>query len=208
MYKKNFFLVFFFITLSIISLVRLYDNALSRDAWQYGEWLINYQHGFIRRGIVGEIIYLFSVIFKNNIQISFFVILSSVVLLYFFLNYYFIKNLKLNFINYFIIFSPLFYFLFIVVAKIGIRKETILYIFYLLYLIQLSSENFILKKNWKFILLFPLLLLNHEASFFYLPYLILPLFFIIKKNELKELIFQACVLIVISSLLEIFLYHP
>ena len=207
MYKKNFFLIFFFITLSIIALARLYDNAINRDAWQYGEWLINYQHGFVRRGIAGEIIYLFSVIFNDNIQISFFVILSSIVLLYFFLNYYFIKNLKLNFINYFIIFSPLFYFLFIVVAKIGIRKETILYIFYLLYLIQLSSENFILKKNWKFILLFPLLLLNHEGSFFYLPYLILPLFFIIKKNELKELIFQACVLIVISSLLEIFLYY-
>ena len=171
MYKKNFFLIFFFITISIISLTRLYDNTISKDAWQYGEWLINYQHGFVRRGIVGEIIYLFSAIFKNNIQISFFVVLSFIVLLYFFLNYYFIKNIKLNFINYFIIFSPLFYFLFIVIAKIGIRKEIILYIFYLLYLIQLSSENFVLKKNWKFILLFPLLLLNHEGSFFYLPYL-------------------------------------
>ena len=207
MYKKNFFLIFFFITLSVIALARLYDNAVSRDAWQYGEWLINYQHGFVRRGIFGEIIYLFSVIFKNNIQISFFVILSSIVLLYFFLNYYFIKNLKLNFINYFIIFSPIFYFLFIIIAKIGIRKEIILYIFFLLYLIQLSSENFVLKKNWKFILLFPLLLLNHEGSFFYLPYLILPLFFIIKKNELKELVFQAFALIIISSLLEIFLYY-
>ena len=207
MYKKNFFLIFFFITLFIISLARLYDNAISRDAWQYGEWLINYQHGFVRRGIVGEIIYLFSVIFKNNIQISFFIIISSIVLLYFFLNYYFIKNLKLNFINYFIIFSPLFYFLFIVISKIGIRKEIILYTFYLLYLIQLSSENFILKKNWKFILLFPLLLFNHEGSFFYLPYLILPLFFIVKKNELKELIFQASSLVIISSLIMIFLYY-
>ena len=205
--NKNFFLIFFFIILSIISLARLYDNTISRDAWQYGEWLINYQHGFVRRGIVGEIIYLFSVIFKNNIQVSFFIILSSIILLYFFLNYYFIKNIKLNFINYFIIFSPLFYFLFIVVAKIGIRKEIILYIFYLLYLIQLSSENFVLKKNWKFILLFPLLLLNHEGSFFYLPYLILPLFFIIKKNELKKLVFQAFALVIISSLLEIFLYY-
>ena len=85
MYKKNFFLIFFFITLSIIALARLYDNAINRDAWQYGEWLINYQHGFVRRGIAGEIIYLFSVIFNDNIQISFFVILSSIVLLYFFL---------------------------------------------------------------------------------------------------------------------------
>ena len=125
----------------------------------------------------------------------------------FFLNYYFLKNLKLNFINYFIIFSPLFYFLFIVISKIGIRKEIILYIFYLLYLVHLSSENFVLKKNWKFILLFPLLLLNHEGSFFYLPYLILPLFFIIKKHELKGLIFQAFALIIISSLVEFFLYH-
>ena len=58
--KENYFLITFFVILSIISLARLFDNAIQLDSWQYGEWLINYQSGFVRRGIIGEIIYFFS----------------------------------------------------------------------------------------------------------------------------------------------------
>ena len=60
MTKKNYFLQIFFIFLSLFSLFKLYDNSTNLDAWQYGEWLINYQYGFVRRGLVGEIIFLFS----------------------------------------------------------------------------------------------------------------------------------------------------
>ena len=200
------FLKIFFIFLSIFSLVKLYDHAINLETFQYGEWLINYQYGFVRRGLIGEIIYLFSLLFNNNIQISFFLITSFFCLTYYFLNYNLIKNIKFNFVYYFIIFSPLFYIFFIVISKVGIRKEIILYIFFLLYLTHLNSQNFILKKNWKFIFIFPLLLLNHEGAFFYLPYLILPILFIIDKKELKTFIFQTIVLIFLSSLVLILLY--
>ena len=67
MAKKNYFLQIFFIFLSLFSLFKLYDNSAGHDAWQYGEWLINYQYGFVRRGLVGEIIFLFSNLLENNI---------------------------------------------------------------------------------------------------------------------------------------------
>ena len=206
-YKKNYFLLIFFIILSIFSVIKLIDNAVQLDAWQYGEWLINYQNGFVRRGLIGEGIYLFSVIFDNNLQLTFILIISIIVLLYYYLNYLLLKGIEHNFINYFIIFSPLFYLFLVVISKIGIKKEIILYIFYLLYLIHLSKKNFNIKKNWIFILLFPFLLLNHEGQFFYLPYLIVPLIFLIKKNEMLELKFQSLVLIIISSLVLIMLYN-
>ena len=162
MYKKNYFLISFFTILSIFSLVKLYDNAVNLDTFEYGEWLINYQHSFVRRGILGEIIYLFSILFNNNLQISFFIILSFICLFYYYLNFLLLKNIKLNFIFYFLIFSPLFYVFFIVISKVGVRKEIILYIFYILYLLNLSSKNFSLNKNWKFIFIFPILLLKKK----------------------------------------------
>ena len=159
-YKKNYFLLIFFIILSIASIMRLFDNAIQLDSWQYGEWLINYNNGFVRRGLIGEIILLISSLFNNNLQITFVFFTSLIVLFYYYLNYQLLKKVELNFINYFIIFSPLFYFFFIVVSKVGIKKEIILYTFFLLYLINLSSKNFSIEKNWKFILLFPILLLK------------------------------------------------
>ena len=205
--KKNYFLLIFFIILSIFALLRIIDNAIQLDAWQYGEWLINYQNGFVRRGLIGEFIYFISRIFKNNLQITFIITLSLIVLFYYYLNYQLLKNIKHNFITYFIIFSPLFYLFFVVISKIGIKKELVLYIYYLIYLLSLSSINFKIKKNWKFIIVFPLLLLNHEGHFFYLPYIILPLLFIIKKNEFKILIYQSLLLLLVSSITMVLLYN-
>ena len=206
MAKKNYFLQIFFVSLSIFSLVKLYDNAINRDAWQYGEWLINYEHGFIRRGLVGEIIFLLSNIFENNIKVAFLFFLSSICLLYYYYTYKFIKDIKFNFIHYLIIFSPLFYFFLVIISKVGVKKEILLYIFYIFYLSNIISKKFDLSKLWKFTFLFVLLLLNHESAFFYLPYLIAPLLFIIKKNNLNKFAFQLLILLFVSSLTLIILY--
>ena len=206
MHKKNHFLLIVFIFLSLFSIAKLYDNSANLDSWQYGEWLINYQNGFVRRGLIGELIYLLSTLFNENIQVAFFIIISIICILFYFLNYYFIKDIKLNFIYWLIIFSPLFYLFFVVVSKVGINREIIFYIYYLLYLIHLSQKKFTLKNNWKFIYLYPILLLIHEGMFFYLPYIIFPLFFVTKKKEFNKIFFQAGILVLFSSFLMFVLY--
>ena len=206
MAKKNSFLLFFFIFLSTFSLIKLFENLKNLDAWEYGEWLINYQAGFIRRGLPGEIIFQFSSLLGNNIQLSFFIILSTICLLYYYLNYLFLKNIKLSFFNLFIIFSPLFYLFFVMINGVGIRKEILLYLFYLAYLINLSSKNFNINKIWKFLYIFPLILFAHEAMFFYLPYVLLPLLFVIKKNDYKNLIFHSLTLIIICLFVMLIMY--
>ena len=92
MVKKNYFLLFFFTFLSTFSLIKLFDNLKNLDAWEYGEWLINYQAGFVRRGLPGEIIYKFSLLIGDNIQLSFFLVLSTICLTYYYLNYIFLKK--------------------------------------------------------------------------------------------------------------------
>ncbi len=78
MENKNYFIKFFLIFLSLFSLIKIYDHAINLETFQYGEWLINYQFGFVRRGLFGEIIYLLSYIFNKNMQISFFLVLSLI----------------------------------------------------------------------------------------------------------------------------------
>ena len=134
MIKKNYFLQIFFILFSIFSIIKLYDNSNNLDAWQYGEWLINYQNGFVRRGLFGELIFSVSRILGNNIQFSFILLLSILCIFYYYKNYEFIKNIEFNFVHYIILFSPLFYFFFVVISKVGIKKEIILYLFFILYL--------------------------------------------------------------------------
>jgi len=207
MAKKNYFLQILFIFLSLFSLFKLYDNSTSLDAWQYGEWLINYQHGFIRRGLIGEIIFSLSDFLNINIQIIFLLIISIFSFLYYFLSYKLIKDIELNFIHYLIIFSPLFYFFFIVISKVGVKKEMLLYLFYVFYLLNLNSRNFKLSKNWIYYFIYILLLLNHEAVFFYLPYIFLPLLFIIEKKDLKKLIIQILLLLSLSFLVILILYY-
>ena len=87
------FLKYFLKLLALFSVIKLFDNAINRDAWQYGEWLINYQNGFVRRGLIGEFIYLISYIFNQNLQVSFIFVISIFVIIYYYLNFQLIKKI-------------------------------------------------------------------------------------------------------------------
>jgi len=89
---------------------------------------------------------------------------------------------------------------------VGIRKEILLYLFYLTYLINLSSKNFQLNKVWKFFYFFPIILFMHEGAFFYLPYVLLPLLFVIKKENYKNFIFHSLILFLICIFVMAILY--
>lgn len=200
------FLKYFLILLVFFSIFKLFDNAINRDAWQYGEWLINYQSGFVRRGLIGELIYLVSYIFNQNLQVSFIFVISFIVITYYFLNYQLIKRVEFNNLNILILFSPLFFIFFIIISKIGIKKEIILYIFYVIYLLILLSENYNYKKNWYILLPLPIILLVHEGFVFFLPYFLLPLLFVTDKKNSKILLLQLLYLFISSSMLTFVLY--
>jgi len=45
--KQDYFITLLFVFFYIFSIFKVFDHSISRDAWQYGEWLINYQNGFV-----------------------------------------------------------------------------------------------------------------------------------------------------------------
>ena len=73
----------FFISLIILGIpLNLYKNRFYDNSWTIGEWLINYQGGFIRRGLLGEGIYnLCNVIKISPIFVIWLISISSYYLL-------------------------------------------------------------------------------------------------------------------------------
>ena len=57
---KNLLIGFSFLIIVGGILNTLSNKTYTNDSWTIGEWLINYQGGFVRRGFLGEGIYLFS----------------------------------------------------------------------------------------------------------------------------------------------------
>ena len=63
----DYLLIIFFLLIIIGGLLNTLSNkTYINDSWTIGEWLINYQGGFVRRGFLGEGIYILC----NAIKIS------------------------------------------------------------------------------------------------------------------------------------------
>lgn len=101
-----FILLFFFFILYLLNLIVLYKNFDSLNTSGY--LLINYDGGFIRRALLGEVVTKISLFFQLTPPsvLIFFYTLNYV--LFFYLNYTFLKNYKKNYIFYFFIFSPIY----------------------------------------------------------------------------------------------------
>ena len=161
-------------------------------------WLINYEGGFVRRGLIGEIIINFSTFFSFKLRDS-----ILIFQLFFFISYYlliilFFKNLFQNRLIILAIFSPIF--ILYPVAEIEVlgRKELIIFTIFLSYLffnIKDLKVQFIYKM-----ILFPLGILTWEPFFLFFSFLLLVDFFVFQvKNFDKKFYF-----ILLSYLVSIF----
>ena len=127
------------------------------------EWLINYEGGFTKRGLIGQIAIHISEFSNISLRqsILFFQIFS--IGLYYLLLINFFKSVKFNKIILLSIFTPIF--LLYPVAEIEVlgRKEIIIFSFYLIYL---TLQNF-RQKNYFRIFLLPILMLVWEPVVFF-----------------------------------------
>ena len=103
-FGKNQLLERFLLTLIFFGLIlntvknRLYDND-----WTVGEWLISYPGSFIRRGLIGKLIYIFS----KNLQINPIFIIWFICILSFVGLFLLIKLFSWNIFNKSFLFSNL-----------------------------------------------------------------------------------------------------
>ena len=183
---NHFILLFFFIINTIYFYLHLSSN-ISVDPYSYNELFVNYQSGFIRRGLLGEIAWqlktIFQIEFINFFSTLFYLIhIINFLLLFSLLKKYF-EN-KLFFI--FFIFSPTLILFHIYDPSMYYIKDSLIKLSILLH--AYIFQRYDLTKYIKFLifLIFPLLtilILIHEYQLFFITIHLLITLGKIKKNS-------------------------
>ena len=177
--KFSIFLISF---VFIFIFVRFYSFVEDYSSWQYADWLINYQGGFVRRGLFGEIFFNIYKLFSIRLDL---IVFLFVIFLYVVFSYYLIKSLKYlkgSKLNNLIILSPGFFLYPIMNSEVIGRKDILLIatISYLIFLFDKIKINFQLPV---ILISIVTLSLTHTGFLFYAPYLIC-LYFYLKQAKI------------------------
>jgi len=198
---KNFFSGLLIVTL-IFQISKFYTFYLEYSDWQYADWLINYQGGFIRRGFVGELLFKAQNFLSLDLDI---LVLGFVALLYLVLTIVLIKSVKFlenSKIDILIFLSPGFFLYPIMNSEIIGRKEIFLFAILGLFIFfeKYVKDRYLLGITLLIVLV---LSLTHTGLLFYSPYLLF-LFFLIKVSRNKKISFLE-IFIITAFLLIVFL---
>ena len=143
MNKKKFFSNHFLIIILVSSFIYfLWSIKLLNDfPWRYvfTDWIINYEGGFIRRGLLGEISIGLSKFFNLNIKYIFFIIHLFAYLLFHLLFYKFFSKFKKNYVFYLLCFSPLVFLYPIATFEAFARKEIFYITFFFIKLLFVNK---------------------------------------------------------------------
>ena len=137
---------YIFIYLSILflfSIFFLYQKHHVANDSTISEWLINYEGGFTKRGLIGQISIYISDFFLIKLRDSIFFFQILLVGTYFFLVYNFLKNTLYNKLFIFAIFTPIFILYPVAEIEVLARKEIFIFIYLLTYCyIPIKRKNF------------------------------------------------------------------
>ncbi len=150
--------------------------AREHHRWAIGDWLINYRGGFVRRGLLGEMLYWLGR--WTHTDPAFWVAgLQTALLALFFLAAYLALLRQPDLRPYAVLLSAPFLFPFPLLDVQGaFRKEILLFALWgLLLLVALYRPQHLPRTTLVLFGLYPALILTHEMTFFYLPYLFVPL---------------------------------
>lgn len=175
----------------------LYDY-LTHHAWNYGDWLINYQGGFVRRGLTGEVAYILSQKTPFNPGQFIFILHELFYGTFFYFSYQLLKKQKTLLPFILLIFSPFIFLFQINLPSGGFRKEIIYFalLAVTVWASYLNKQTF--EKIFFIILLgYPFALLSHEMLLVFLPYLFAVYFLNIQINLKKMVVLS---LFIIPSL--------
>lgn len=172
----------------ILSFVFLHNSYLLETNNSMAEWVINYQGGFGRRGLAGELFLKIADITNLNLKTVILYFLFLIISIYHYLLFTFIKNIKFNLYFISIILSPLFVIFPIAELEALGRKDILIPISFLIFVF--IYQNFSFKiLFFSLFLIYSILLLTHEVSIFYLPFFYFILFFKLKNVNFKNFIF-------------------
>ena len=185
--KFNLCFKIYLITLFLFVVFFLFQKYNNSVEWTISEWLINYQGGFTRRGLIGEIVFQFSKIFSITLREMIFTFQVVTYIIFYSLLYRFIRDINKSLLLIFAIFSPLFVIYPIAEVEVLARKEVFVFISFLI-VANIFAQKTIKNKHFLyFSLILVTTILIWEGVIFYLPFfIIIP---IIKNNFVLDKIF-------------------
>ena len=148
------------------------------------EWFINYEGGFTKRGIAGQLAVIQARIFEIDLRFSIFLLQCLACTSYFILIYKLLFNLKTNKFIYLSIFTPIFLLYPVAEIEVLARKEILVFSLFLIYLFIPRSKIY---KNLSFIIFLILSILIWEPIIFFFPLILL---FEIVEKKIKKLDFH------------------
>lgn len=178
--RFNAFFLFFIIFIFLTAIFWLYQKHTIGNDSTISEWLINYQGGFTRRGIIGEISFQLASYFNQNLRFVIFLFQSQLYLFYLLLIYFFIKDTPGNVLTALAIFSPIFILYPVAELEVLARKEVFLYVGFIIFL-NLSNNKYSINIPLIYVFfIFPILCLIWEPFIFFFLFAV---FIILMKNS-------------------------
>lgn len=177
-FSRNSVLVlsFLFSTFIIWHNTILRSSELRWNSWAYYEWLINYDSGFVRRGLIGHLINMFS--FGSEVKTVNSIVFSLAVVFIFLVNLFVWKSCLSTQSTVLIVLSPTGIVWMAIRNEYYFRKEVLFYIVILMASLILMRRHHKTLRDTPYSLtgfifiVTPLLLLVHESAlFFAVPFL-------------------------------------
>lgn len=164
----------YLIILLVFILIGGFHQIGFHEGFNIGDWLINYAGGFVRRGLIGEILYGLSRLIGVNPAILLVFLQAVIFGVYFYFAYKILLSKPVILKYTFIIFSP-FVFTFAINSQAGGYRKEIIY-FAVLSFITYASESYSVVKFQRIffwtLFLYPMVLLTDELGLVILPLLI------------------------------------
>jgi len=178
----NFYIFIYLSVLFLFSVFFLYQKHDVANDSTISEWLINYEGGFTKRGLIGQLSIYLSNLFVIKLRDTIFILQILLVGAYFFLIYHFLKNIFYNKIFIFAVFTPIFILYPIAEIEVLARKEIFIFIYLLVYtFIPIEERKY--KFYYKFFL-FPIAILIWEPVIFFIQFF---LFLDLIENNIKKI---------------------
>ena len=180
------FIYFIYLLIGTYTYLILQVNEFPQK-YVFTEWLINYEGGYVNRGLLGQIVFYVSNIFNINLKFVIFFFQASIYTIYFILFYLTLSKIKTNFFWILIIFSPILFSYPLIELMVLGRKDTFVITIFLVFSI-INYKNLI-NLFFYFIILFGISCFIHEITIFYIFHYLLIIYLYMKLKfhiEIKK----------------------
>lgn len=195
-------LLFSFIVISI----NFFEWTEKKSYFEYSDWLINYQGGFTRRGLFGEILFILHKVSGLGLDLILYLGVTSMYFVFFLFLYKILKKSNLNFLNTLILFSPLSFTYLALNKTLAGRKEILLFFLLVIFFYNLKNIKFENIKYW-IIFILTVSSLTHFGFIFYSPFLILFFIFLYPEKKFKDLFIQILPILFSGLLIILFTFY-